>query len=297
MTIIMAALSAWASVAPQAIPVIASTNIYDNVEQVDQDIPRTLSALGVAVALAYCHRNGMEPMQPRADFSFVENLLLMMGFAEAGTRPDSKQVADLSSILLLHAEHGMCNSTAAFLHAASTGADPISCLVAAIVAIYGPLHGGSNIITYQQIKSIGNVDKIPEVISEVQNRKRRLFGFGHRIYNTIDPRATLLRGLIEEFREEGREVPYLDVAVELERQVSTDAFFIKRHIRANTDLFTVLAYQAMGLPEELVFPFICISRAQGFLAHWREFVDQKSPNWRPQQIFTGNVVKTAHPKL
>lgn len=293
----MAGLSAWASLRPELIPVIAATNIYDDLARVDKDVPRTLAALGVVVALAYCHRNGIQLTMPHKDLSYVENLLLMMGFSKKNEKPDQRQVAELSSILLLHAEHGMCNATAAFLHCASTRADPISCLIAALVAIYGPLHGGSNIITFKQIQGVGDVQNIPQLMEDVKNRKQRLFGFGHRIYRATDPRATLLRRLIEDFQKEGRSVPLLDVAVRLDGEVSTNEFFTARGIRANTDLYTVLAYQAMGLPEELVFPFICISRTQGFLAHWREFISQASPNWRPQQIFTGESVKVAEPKL
>ena len=74
----------------------------------------------------------------------------------------------------------MCNATAAFIHVASTRADPISCLVAACSAIYGPLHGGSNIITHKQHERIGTPARVAEVVQQVLQGKQRLFGFGHR---------------------------------------------------------------------------------------------------------------------
>lgn len=286
--IIMAGLSAWASSDPLSIPVVRGEDIYGNATVLDQHIVRTLSALGSVVSIVYCHQNDMQLNDPSPHASFAENLLTMMGLIDKNSmKPSPGQVSELEDLLLLHAEHGMCNATAAFLHCASTRADPISCLVAALVAIYGPLHGGSNIITFRQLQTIGKVENIPKLIQDVIERKQRLFGFGHRIYRTVDPRASILRERMLQAKQQGTDVPYLDVALELDRIVSTNHFFTSRNLKANTDLYTVIAYQAIGIPEELVFPFICISRAQGFLAHWREFMSENPPTWRPQQVYTG----------
>ena len=298
MTIIMAGLSAWASTNPNSIPVLVGEDIYASMAIVDECIPRTLSALGVVVALTYCHQKNISFTAPKPQCSYVENMLIMMGFVDGvGMEPRAEQVSHLESLLLLHAEHGMCNATAAFLHCASTRADPISCLIAALVAIYGPLHGGSNIITYKQLQSIGSVENIPALMEDVMARKKKLFGFGHRIYKTIDPRASILREKMHEFEQDKGKGTLLDVALELDRIVSTHPFFMTRNLKANTDLFTVLAYKAIGIPEELVFPFICISRAQGFMAHWREFMSNSPPTWRPQQIYTGPPVASRTTKL
>ena len=222
----------------------------------------------------------------------------MMGLVGGDSmRPHPEQISQLEKLLLLHAEHGMCNATAAFLHCASTRADPISCLVAALVAIYGPLHGGSNIITFRQLQKIGKVENIPRLMKDIIARKQRLFGFGHRIYRAVDPRATILRDNMLEAKKRGADIPYLDVALELDKIVSTDSFFTSRNLKANTDLYTVIAYGAINIPEELVFPFICVSRAQGFVAHWREFMSGNPPNWRPQQVYTGPEIVAQGSKL
>ena len=289
MTIIMAGLSAWASSDPASIPVVAGKDVYGDPSIIDQNVSRTLGALGAIVAVTHCHQHDTNFQPAKGDQTFVENLLFMMGYTDEETqRPEAKQVSSLEKLLLLHAEHGMCNATAAFLHCASTHADPISCLIAALVAIYGPLHGGSNIMTYKQLQSIGSVENVPALIDRVITQKQRLFGFGHRIYNTVDPRATILRDWIQESRQDARIARLLDVASELDKVSTTNSFFTKRKLQPNTDLYTVLAYQAIGLPEELVFPMICISRAQGFLAHWREFMSASPPTWRPQQIYIGH---------
>lgn len=288
MPIIMAGLSAWAALDPMLIPVLAEKNLYDELQLVEDCIPRTFSALAVVVAFSYCHAKNTKFTPAEPHLSYVENLMLMMGFVKANGRPDPLQVREVSTMLTLHAEHGMCNATAAFLHCASTRADPLSCLISALAAIYGPLHGGSNIITYKHLQLISQNDDFTQLMEDVVQGRRRIFGFGHRIYRVIDPRAKLLRALIQRFKRDGRpEPPLLHIAERLDHEVSANPYFVQRGINANTDLYTVLAYQTMGIPEELVFPLICISRTQGFLAHWREFITQKSPNWRPQQIFTG----------
>lgn len=298
MMMIMSGLSAWASSDPSAIPVIRGEDIYSKPPLLDKHIARTLAALGGVVGVVYCHQNDVPFTIPKEQYSYVENLLSMMGLVDKDSmRPRPEQVTQLEKLLLLHAEHGMCNATAAFLHCASTRADPISCLVAALVAIYGPLHGGSNIITFRQLQRIGKLENIPRLMKDVIARKQRLFGFGHRIYRAVDPRATILRDNMLEAKKQGDDIPYLDVALELDRIVSTDPFFTSRNLKANTDLYTVIAYQAIGIPEELVFPFICVSRAQGFMAHWREFMSDNPPTWRPQQIFTGPEAVSRGSKL
>ena len=288
MMMIMAGLSAWASSDPLMIPVICGRDIYGNHPEIDQSIARTLAALGSVVGIVYCHQNDIVFTSAKPQLSYVENLLTMLGIVDPDSmEPRPEQVRELEKLLLLHAEHGMCNATAAFLHCASTRADPISCLIAALVAIYGPLHGGSNIITFRQLQRIGKMENIPKLIEDVIARKQRLFGFGHRIYRAVDPRASILREKVMNIKRQGQDVPYLEIALELDRIVSTHLFFTSRKLKANTDLYTVIAYQAIGIPEELVFPFICISRAQGFMAHWREFISKNPPTWRPQQIYTG----------
>lgn len=298
MMIIIAGLSAWASSDPSAVPVIRGEDIYGTSPSLDKHICRTLAALGSVVSIVYCHQNDILFTSPNPQYSYVENLLSMMGLVGGDSmRPHPEQIAQLEKLLLLHAEHGMCNATAAFLHCASTRADPISCLVAALVAIYGPLHGGSNIITFRQLQKIGKVENIPRLMKDIIARKQRLFGFGHRIYRAVDPRATILRDNMLEAKKRGADIPYLDVALELDKIVSTDSFFTSRNLKANTDLYTVIAYGAINIPEELVFPFICVSRAQGFVAHWREFMSGNPPNWRPQQVYTGPEIVAQGSKL
>ena len=243
----MGGLSACSALEPHLIPVHQNYDIYGEAKSVDDHVIRTLAALAVVVCASYCHKSSLHFQRPRSDLSFTENVLFMMNFcSEDSSLPNPEQVRYLDGLILLHSEHGTCNATAAFLHTASTRADPISCLMAGLAAIYGPMHGGSNLVTYHQLQMIGTTANIPSVIEDVKNKKRRLYGFGHRIYRAIDPRATLLKRFLNGRAKEGVPMsPYMAVALELELIVETDTFFKSRGLKANTDLYTVLAYESM----------------------------------------------------
>lgn len=247
MTMIMGGVSACAALKPHLIPVLEDRDVYGNGSPIDEHVIRTLSALAVVVCGCYCHIHSVEFREPRLDFGFVENMLYIMSLSsDTSKMPDAEQVRRLEMLLMLHSEHGTCNATVAFLHTASTRADPLSCLLAGLAAIYGPLHGGSNMVTYHQLQKIGSVKNVPGIIRDVKNHKRKLYGFGHRIYRAVDPRATLLKHFLQSRALEGHNAdPLLEVALELEHVVNADPFFTTRKLKANTDLYTVLAYKAM----------------------------------------------------
>ena len=110
----------------------------------------------------------------------------------------------------------MSNATAALLHAASTHADPISCLIGAVAAVYGPIHGGAIDVAYQQLKEVGHPKNVPQLIEEVKAKKKALYGYGHRIYKTQDPRAELLHKILLEIQEDTTN-PIQQVALEIDR--------------------------------------------------------------------------------
>lgn len=113
-------------------------------------------------------------------------------------------------------------STAAMRQLASTGVDPFICLTGAASALYGPSHGGANEAALKMLEEIGSVDNIPQFIEDVKAKKRRLMGFGHRIYKSYDPRAKILKKIaVQVFEIMGRN-PIIDVAVELERIALSD---------------------------------------------------------------------------
>ncbi|MED6171630.1 hypothetical protein PIB30_042378 [Stylosanthes scabra] len=194
----------------------------------------------------------------------------------------------LDKILILHAEHGMSCSTSAARHLSSSGADVYSAIAAAIGALSGPLHGGAVEATLKMLSEIGTVEKTPEFIEGIKARKRKLSGFGHRVYKTYDPRAKVLRRLTEEvFSIFGRD-PLIEVAIALEKAALSDEFFIKRKLYPNVDFYSGLIYRAMGFPAEYFGILFAIPRMAGILAHWRESLDDPHKKiMSPEQIYVG----------
>ena len=114
-------------------------------------------------------------------------------------------------------------------------------------------------------------------------------GFGHRVYKNYDPRAKIIRGLAEEvFSIVGRD-PLIEVAVALEQAALKDEYFVKRKLYPNVDFYSGLIYRALGFPPEFFTVLFAIPRAAGYLAHWRESLDDPDTKIvRPHQVYQGN---------
>lgn len=192
---VIAGLSAWAGSDATVIPAHMGKNIYQgDLALVDKQIIRVLSALGTVVAMAYCRLKQRELTPADPNGSFIENMLNMMGFVNQATgKPDPKHVDCLERLWVLYADHELTNSTAAFLHVASTLADPFTSSIASIAAAYGPLHGGAIETAFKTIQDVGRPGNVPKLIEDVKAKKFRLFGYGHRIYKTVDPRSVFIR--------------------------------------------------------------------------------------------------------
>ena len=146
--------------------------------------------MAVILALTYCRQHNRPFTPPKSGEPFIFNLLLMMGFVDGATKlPNPTVVQSLERLWVLYCDHEMTNSTAAFLHVASTLADPISCCSAFIASGNGPLHAGAVDLAYKAYAKLGTLEKVPAMIADVKSKKYRLFGYGHRIYKTVDPRT------------------------------------------------------------------------------------------------------------
>ncbi|KAB2572699.1 citrate synthase [Lasiodiplodia theobromae] len=263
-----------------------------NTAAVDAAIIRTLGALSTTIALVYCHKRGkaFTPADPNG--SFIGNVLLMMGFHEAGAqKPNQKIEKCFEKLWILYADHEMTNSTASFLHAASTLTDPISCSISGIVSAYGPLHGGAIDLAYKGFEEVGTPENVPSLIADVKAKKQRLFGYGHRIYKTVDPRAKYIRGMMDEHNELMKQNPLLRIALEVDRVANTDEYFTSRNLKANADLYGCFLYTAMGFETDIIIAMASLSRTAGVMAHWREAMHQTPMLWRPLQVFTGSMAQ------
>jgi citrate synthase len=297
-SMMQAGLSAFASCDEGSV-FLHSTGIphyVGNMEAVDEAIPRALGAFGVVIALAYCHKHGKQFTAADPNGSFIGNMLLMMGFTQDG-KPDAKIERCFEKLWVLYADHEMTNSTAAFLHASSTLTDPINALVSGTVSGYGPLHGAAIELAYRGFEEMGSPAGVPAFIEGVKNGRQRLFGYGHRIYRAVDPRAKWIQAMIQEHKDLVYGNDMLKIAMEVDRIASNDAYFTSRNLKANADLYGCFLYTAMGFETDVIVAMAALSRAGGLLAHWREAMQQKPAIWRPQQVFTGSIRRAQGAKL
>ena len=245
---VLAGLAAYAASDPSTVPTAADNpNLYQGkMEVVDKAIIRTISSMAVVVALVYCRQHNRNFTPPDPNGSFISNLLVMMGFVEESSKmPSAKAVGCLERLWVLYCDHEMTNSTAAFLHVASTLADPISCCTAYTASGNGPLHGGAIDLAYKTFVRLGIPENVPGLIADVKAKKCRLFGYGHRIYKTVDPRIKFVWEMLEELSDETRDNPLLAVALEIDNVASKDSYFTSRNLKANVDLYGCFVYTAL----------------------------------------------------
>ncbi|KAI2622537.1 putative citrate synthase [Hypoxylon sp. NC1633] len=256
-----------------------SAMFHGHLEVADEALVRTIGYLASTISLIYCHKNQKKWTAPESDKNLLGNLLLMMGI----TDPQVEKC--LEKLWILYADHEMTNSTAAVLHAGSTLIDPVAAVSAGIICGYGPLHGGAIDLAYEAFRQIGTPERVPPFIERIKSKGGRLFGYGHRVYKTRDPRVSLIEELLEEHREAVDANPLLRVAMAIDKYANQDAYFTERGLKANADLMGCFVYTAMGFDTDMIIAITILSRTPGALAHWRESLTQPVKLWRPQQKY------------
>ncbi|GBD35117.1 Citrate synthase [bacterium HR36] len=253
-----------------------------------ESVIRILAKMPTIVAAFHRLRNGDDDLPPRDDLDHAANFYWML--FEREPSPAIRKVLD--ACLILHAEHTMNASTFAGRVAASTLADPYTVVSAAIGTLTGPLHGGANEQVLEMLEEIGSVENVRPWLKEALAKKRKIMGFGHRVYKVKDPRATVLQELAEHvFAETGRPKLY-DIAVELERLAAEELG--PKGIYPNVDFYSGIIYMSLGIPKDLFTPIFAISRVAGWLAHWLEQL-QNNRIFRPEQIYVGKSDRTYIP--
>jgi len=226
-------------------------------------------------------RHGRDPIPPLDDLSHSANFLYMIN----GELPDPLVEKIFDVCLILHIEHTVNASTFTSMVACSTLADPYSTVAAAIASLSGPLHGGANERVLRMLQEIGSVDNARRAIEDKIADKEVIFGMGHREYKTMDPRATILKGLCAPLFDKFGCTPLYDIAVEVEKVAAEHLG--GRGIWPNVDFYSGIVYDLMGIPVDLFTPVFAVSRVAGWVAHWAE---QLSDNriFRPTQIYEGH---------
>lgn len=297
MGVLVSAMSALSVFHPDANPALRGQDLYKLEPLRDKQIARILGKAPTIAAAAYLRLAGRPPVLPSSNLSYSENFLYMFdSFGNRSYKPNPRLARVIDILFILHAEHEMNCSTAAARHLASSGVDVYTALAGAVGALYGPLHGGANEAVLKMLSEIETVDNIPDFIEGVKTRKRKLSGFGHRVYKNYDPRAKVIRKMADEvFSIVGRD-PLIEVAVALEKAALSDEYFVKRKLYPNVDFYSGLIYRAMGFPPEFFPVLFAIPRMAGYLAHWRESLDDPDTKiLRPQQVYTGVWLRDYQP--
>ncbi len=252
-------------------------------EQVKWDsVVRLIAKLPTIVAAFHRLRRGDEAILPRDDLGHAANFYYMLTEHE----PSPAVAKVLDACLILHAEHTMNASTFSGRVTGSTLANPYTVISSAIGTLTGPLHGGANEEVLEMLDEIGSVEQVRPWVEQSQagSSKRKIPGFGHRVYKVKDPRATVLQELAENvFVETGRPLQY-QMALEMERVAA--GLLGPKGIYPNVDFYSGIVYQALGIPRDLFTTLFAISRVAGWLAHWLEQL-RNNKIYRPEQIYVG----------
>lgn len=256
---------------------------------------KIIAKMPMLAAMAYKYSIGEPIVYPDDELGFAENFLHML-FARPGKRFSVSPAISkaMEKILILHADHEQNASTSTVRLAGSSGANPFACIGAGIASLWGPAHGGANEEVIEMLQEIGSVDRIPEFIARAKDKNDpfRLMGFGHRVYKNYDPRAAVLKSSCDEVLEELgiTDSPLLKIAVELEKIALNDEYFIERKLFPNVDFYSGIIYKALGIPSNLFTVIFAIARSSGWIAQWKEMIEDKAFKiGRPRQLYTGEV--------
>ncbi|MFF4907229.1 citrate synthase/methylcitrate synthase [Streptomyces sp. NPDC001260] len=229
-----------------------------------------VATAAVPTLLAALHRleRGLEPVEPREDLPYAANYLYML----TGSEPEPRRSRAIEQYLISTIDHGFNASTFTARVIASTGADVAACLVGAVGALSGPLHGGAPSRALDTLDAIGTPDRINPWIRERVLAGDRIMGFGHAIYRTEDPRSRMLREVALGFGG-----PRVEFAVEVERQVEAILEELKpgRELHTNVEFYAGVVMELCGLPREMFTPTFAAARTVGWSANILEQAEDR----------------------
>lgn len=217
------------------------------------------SQIAMIVAAYDRIRKGQPVVQPDPSLSHAANFLLMLN----GTRPSATAERALDIALILHADHELNASTFAARVTAATLSDMYSAITSAIGALKGPLHGGANEAVFQILTEIDRSGSDPvDHVRGMLAQKKKIPGFGHRVYHTEDPRATHLRQMSRDLGRSSGQHKWYEMSHRIEEFIK-----IEKKLNANVDFYSASTYHTLGIDVDLFTPVFAVSRVSGWTAH------------------------------
>ncbi len=261
-------------------------------ENVDLTIIRLLAKLPTLAAWSYKNSLGHPVIYPKNKLNYCENFLQMMFAMPTDDYEIDPVIVDaLNKLLILHADHEQNCSASTVRLVGSSKANLYSSISAGVSALWGPLHGGANQEVIEMLEIIkrdgGSIEKWVAKAKD-KNDPFRLMGFGHRVYKNFDPRAKIIKKSCDEILNKlGVQDSILDLAKQLEEVALKDEYFIERKLYPNVDFYSGIIYRALGIPTDMFTVMFAIGRLPGWIAQWKEMIENKEPIGRPRQIYTG----------
>jgi citrate synthase len=222
-------------------------------------------------------RNGRSVIPGDPSLSYAANFL----YTQSGKKPDSVMEKVFDTALILHADHELNASTFAARVTAATLSDMYSAVTSAIGALKGPLHGGANEAVIQMLlKTTSADDAVSKARGDLVN-KVKVPGFGHRVYQVLDPRAIHLKVLSEQLSKSTGQTELYEKSNRIEKAVHES-----KGLNANVDFYSASCYYSLGIPIDLFTPIFAVSRTAGWTAH---ILEQYRNNRliRPRADYTG----------
>jgi len=246
---------------------------------------RLIAQLPTMVALFHRLRNSQKPLAPRRGLNLAANCLYMM----LGAVPDPEAVKALDVALILHADHELNASTFAARVIAATLADMHGAVTGALAGLAGPLHGGANTEVMKMLLEITTPDRAEAWVRAPLAQKKRIMGFGHRVYRTEDPRAAHLRRMSEELGRKSGQLQWHAI-----QQIIEAVMRREKGLYCNVDFYSASMYYVMGIPLDLYTPIFAISRMSGWCAH---VLEQHADNRliRPRAEYVGPMNRSWTP--
>ena len=217
-----------------------------------------IAQLPTIVARYDRRRRGLDPVAPDPSLTYAENFLTML----RGESPTEQESQAFDTLMILHAEHEMNASTFAARVVAGTLADLHSAVVAAICALKGPIHGGANERAMEFFEEAGNPEAVEDAVRDKFARKQTVYGFGHPVYVTMDPRAVILKKWSQGLAADGGEPNWFAITEATETAVRE-----QKGLWPNVDLYSGSVYRYLGIPNDLFTPLFECSRVAGQAAH------------------------------
>jgi citrate synthase len=222
---------------------------------------RLTAQLATAVAAHHRVRSGLEPVEPAPDLSHAANFLYML----TGARANAAAVKAFDASLTLYAEHELNASTFTTRVITSTNSDMHSAVAGGHGALKGPLHGGAGEAVMRTLMEIGDVAHVDAFAEKALAEKRRLMGFGHRVYTAGDPRAAILKGMAEEACRQSGQFQWYEMAVKLHDRINR-----AKRLIPNVDFYSAPLFYSLGIPVDIFTPVIALARVAGWTANIME---------------------------